>query len=1844
MISTICCLVVFFWFPVSIFGQSPTESPTKVPTEVPTEVPTIAPTKTPTQSPTNAPTAAPTEVPTKAPTNTPTVPSDGPICKFLKESFNSNIDGGDSGYTRIGCPNNDNTICSSIDTRYSKINGSCSNNHRLLSLVVNLPNQSIILGSFLGGLTSLTQLKFIGENCLSGTIPTQIGQLGSLIEFDATDSYISTPGRTIPTEIGSMSSLNIFKCGNCHLVGTIPTQVNSLTSLSYFDVQNSLLTFPFPKFTQSLKNFFFGCGINKGENLQLSVQWNSQWKFNQLSLRGCGFKGIIPAFGLENNAIVDLSGNSFTSSLMNWTTATGISVNLRDNSISGTIPTLNIKTLDLTGNQFGGTFPSMTGNPTKILLGGNRFSLFTLPANSGSLTELDLGYNSLTSLPNVFNPASFPVLNKISLNFNKIRGNWDTSVKFFKNFAGGFIDISNNFIEGSFLLSFEDSPSPLNPFVYKVLAQNNRLTRPVDGFYSSLLNSQILLTFNPQDINECADGQNGGCSQACDGWTPMFSFTCSCNVGYYLQNDSKSCKPLCGDSIIIPPETCDPPGIGCTSSCRKDVNYNCPSPNNCTPICGNGVVTPPETCDLGNAANISFGCSATCQVTKGYICEGQPSICNTICGDGLVVKPEQCDTKSLGCTDCQELPGYNCSNNTCSAKCGDNYVVPPEDCDNVFGCANCKAEKGYICNASSNNCTNICGDGIVVPPEICDNPNPGCHLCRNVTGYTCANNVCTNFCGDGEVVFPEECDNPDPGCNKNCTIAEGYLCPKNNCSNICGDGKVVFPEDCDNVKPGCVACKQQLGYSCNNVTNECNNICGDKIVVFPEECDINHSGCVNCKVQEGYICPDNNCRSICGDGIRVDPEICDNLLPGCINCQNQTGYTCEKLLNKCTNICGDNFLVIPEECDNQQHGCLANCTIATGYTCPFNNCSAICGDGLVVLPEECDNQDLGCQNCKQRKGYICNASLNTCINYCGDFEIVQPEECDTNATGCNKNCTVQKGYSCPNNICTNICGDGIKVPPEECDIFDFGCEKCKVVEGYECFPNNTCKNICGDGKKVPPEECDTTEGCINCKTDAGYNCFNNKCYAVCGDGLVVPPEICDTPAYGCFNCTALKGYECFSNNTCKNICGDGFLVEPEECDGAPVGCINETCTTAPGYKCVKNNSCTNVCGDGLVVPPEVCDTLQLGCKNCQVEPGYSCVDNVCSNICGDGVIVKGEQCDTGATKDNGCYFCQVTAGFYCPKANESCHVCKTATTFVQATNYSNIPFPSIKNYLPLLNLNLTTFLSCTACQGIQLYYSKINDDNCSGSSLPIDEVANSIQTRSCSFPCVNSTRYTDARFGLPFLLDQFQTSDFLSQILSQIFYTSFKGTITQKRAYSSVDLKFTNCSIFRNKNVSDELMNVIYGLAHDILPSLPNFVITPKYDPETPEECGAIMTSTDPNTDIPIPAIVMIVIVSIAILLALVISFNLWKYYSSSLLHHLPKEVSWSFLDQLTHPWSWTYIGSSTNGYYMKEYERNSVEWKKVQLLVDNFLGGRKLPITKIIACYNPSLASSFINQWNIMTTRKKFSPEQFFNQTYLENPQKVWVAEQFKKRANLCSYNLDLAVPIIPSVHGTDFFIAEKIAQTGFANISILDEGYFGKGIYFSTYMLYTLPYCAVKASPAIIISYLNMGNVYPVTEHHRAPDSLSGKAITTGYNSHYIRTTNEGICYQPTEQQLESLKANGLEPKYLCDEIVLPQESQILPAFILSLEKKTVLLEAKNWARETYQEQLRRESIDHNLSRDELHINFDSSISTEIIGDGIDLSQSEQFTSDDDVKEFKSPFSFEMKNNKKSDRHEYV
>jgi len=92
---------------------------------------------------------------------------------------------------------------------------------------------------------------------------------------------------------------------------------------------------------------------------------------------------------------------------------------------------------------------------------------------------------------------------------------------------------------------------------------------------------------------------------------------------------------------------------------------------------------------------------------------------------------------------------------------------------------------------------------------------------------------------------------------------------------------------------------------------------------------------------------------------------------------------------------------------------------------------------------------------------------------------------------------------------------------------------------------------------------------------------------------------------------------------------------------------------------------------------------------------------------------------------------------------------------------------------------------------------------------------------------------------------------------------------------------------------------------------------------------------------------------------------------------------------------------------------------------------------------------------------------------------------------------------------------------------------------------------------TPAVIISYVNMGNIFPVTEDRRGPHSLLGSALKSGYNSHFVLTNVCGSIYHEEKDDI------------VCNEIVVGQESQILPAFIITLDIDSCRAEFIKWVR---------------------------------------------------------------------------
>jgi hypothetical protein len=102
----------------------------------------------------------------------------------------------------------------------------------------------------LGNLSNLTRLT-LWNNSLTGTIPTELGNLSNLSSLSLGSNDLTG---TIPTELGNLSNLMWLALYNNELTGTIPTELGNLSNLSSLWLDNNELTGTIPTELGNLSN------------------------------------------------------------------------------------------------------------------------------------------------------------------------------------------------------------------------------------------------------------------------------------------------------------------------------------------------------------------------------------------------------------------------------------------------------------------------------------------------------------------------------------------------------------------------------------------------------------------------------------------------------------------------------------------------------------------------------------------------------------------------------------------------------------------------------------------------------------------------------------------------------------------------------------------------------------------------------------------------------------------------------------------------------------------------------------------------------------------------------------------------------------------------------------------------------------------------------------------------------------------------------------------------------------------------------------------------------------------------------------------------------------------------------------------------------------------------------------------------------------------------------------------------------------------------------------------------------------------------------------------------------
>ncbi|HNP19116.1 MAG TPA: carboxypeptidase regulatory-like domain-containing protein [Fulvivirga sp.] len=285
----------------------------------------------------------------------------------------------------------------------NNISGSIPSN---VGLLTNLTTLDLGGNSFTGNLPpelfNLSGLQFInlwddGDNgmSLTGTIPSTIGNLTSLVSFSLSGNQITGP---LPIELGNISTLSDLDLSNNPINDVAPSW-SGLTSLISLGLSNCQLQGVFPDAIWQSPSL---TGINIGNNPDLEIilpsNLASLTQFNDIRIdQTKPIGGPFPEalYSLTNLVGLSLGGQQFTGSLdsrvANWT---------------------QLDNIYIWNNQLEGDFPpeiTAATNLQILYIAGNLFTSFPDLSTLSSLQELNISGNLLgfkDIVPNIGVPLS----------------------------------------------------------------------------------------------------------------------------------------------------------------------------------------------------------------------------------------------------------------------------------------------------------------------------------------------------------------------------------------------------------------------------------------------------------------------------------------------------------------------------------------------------------------------------------------------------------------------------------------------------------------------------------------------------------------------------------------------------------------------------------------------------------------------------------------------------------------------------------------------------------------------------------------------------------------------------------------------------------------------------------------------------------------------------------------------------------------------------------------------------------------------------------------------------------------------------------------------------------------------------------------------------------------------------------------------------------------------------------------------------------------------------------------------------------------------------------------------
>ncbi len=302
----------------------------------------------------------------------------------------------------------------------------------------------------------------LGDNQLSGSIPSELGSLSNLEELSLYSNQLSG---SIPSELGSLPDLEELLLYSNQLSGPIPSELGSLSNLEELDLSDNQLSGAIPSELASLPNLEYLWLNDNQLSGSIPYELDRLSNLEELLLLGNQFSGCVPAIlqSVHDNDFTELSipfcddrdalvalyhaagGENWTNNA-NWLSDRplgewhGVTTNsegrvfvlrLVRNQLSGSIPSelgslSNLERLRLDRNQLSGPIPPRLGSLSNLQglhLRGNQLS-GPIPPELGRLSNLiDVGLeDNQLSGPIPPELGNLPNLRTLDLGGNQLSG------------------------------------------------------------------------------------------------------------------------------------------------------------------------------------------------------------------------------------------------------------------------------------------------------------------------------------------------------------------------------------------------------------------------------------------------------------------------------------------------------------------------------------------------------------------------------------------------------------------------------------------------------------------------------------------------------------------------------------------------------------------------------------------------------------------------------------------------------------------------------------------------------------------------------------------------------------------------------------------------------------------------------------------------------------------------------------------------------------------------------------------------------------------------------------------------------------------------------------------------------------------------------------------------------------------------------------------------------------------------------------------------------------------------------------------------------------------------------